>query len=77
MRIVRHVCALRVEALVGVCRIVDDLQFSVLVEEAVATLDVAVLVTFFVAELSVIPVCGRRGLARWTLLVHVEKPRWC
>ncbi len=55
VRIVRHVRALRVEALVGVCAVVDDLQLSVPVEEAVAAADVPVLVPLLVAELTVVP----------------------
>ena len=50
----RHVSALGVESLVGVGRVVDDLQLAVLVEEAVAALHVALAVALLVTELAVV-----------------------
>ena len=44
----------RVESLVRVRRVVDDLQLPVAVEEAVAALDEAVAVALLVTELTVV-----------------------
>ena len=54
MRVLRHVCALRVESLIRIGRVVDHLQLSVAVKESVPALDVAVLVALLVTELAVV-----------------------
>ena len=56
MRIFGDTGALCVEALVGVWGVVDELEFSVVIEEAVASFDEPVLVPLLVAELAVVPV---------------------
>ncbi len=50
-----YVRALRVESVVGVRGVVDDLQLAVAVEEAVAAAHLAVLVALLVPELAVVP----------------------
>ena len=52
----RHVFPLRVEALVGVGGVVDDVELAVLVVVAVPPVDHAVVVPLLVPELPVVPV---------------------
>ncbi len=54
VRVSWHVRSFRVESLVRVRRVVDDLQLPVAVEEAVAALDEAVAVALLVTELTVV-----------------------
>lgn len=49
-----HVSTLGMEALVRIGGVVDNLELAVLVKEAVSALDVAVLVSFLVPELTVV-----------------------
>ena len=49
-----HMGPFRLESLVRVGRVVDDLELSVFVEESVAALDVSFAVPLLVAELAVI-----------------------
>jgi len=47
-----------VESLVWVGTVVDDLQFSLFVEESVTSLQVALAVPLLITELTVVPVSG-------------------